>query len=384
MHPSSRLVRLAAVALAACLSCCAPALASGSSSLIVRVEGTTHTLVGPVSVSGPEQPVSAPGDTEHSCPGDSALGALAVASGGQWSGTWFKGYGYLIESVAGESHTFGSGFFWDIWFQHSEASLGLCEIVEPESGSEVLLFPCPETGACPSPLGISAPASANVGEAVTVHVVSYSASGAGSPAAGASVTGGASPATTTPDGSTTVTFSSPGEETLAVNAPEAVRDEVQVCVHRGDDGTCGTGTAGTGQSGVAGSTATHTPTYTGPFALVPLLSSVRNGFTYARSGAPRLLAGTISAHDPVTSVSLELRRSYRGRCYFYDAVRARFVRARCGKGRSFQVSSNATFSYLLPRRLGPGRYVLDVSALDAAGNHTTLARGTSRVVFRVR
>ena len=65
-------------------------------------------------------------------------------------------------------------------------------------------------------------------------------------------------------------------------------------------------------------------------------------------------------------------------------MRARFVGARCGRGHSFHVSSSASFSYLLPKRLGPGRYVLDVSALDAAGNRTTLARGTSRLVFHVR
>ena len=78
-----------------------------------------------------------------------------------------------------------------------------------------------------------------------------------------------------------------------------------------------------------------------------------------RRRAPRLLAGTISAHTAVASVSLELRRSFRGHCSFYDAVRARFVGARCGKGRQFQVANAAAFSYLLPKRLGPGRYVLD-------------------------
>jgi hypothetical protein len=41
-------------------------------------------------------------------------------------------------------------------------------------------------------------------------------------------------------------------------------------------------------------------------------------------------------------------------------------------------------SYLLPHRLGRGRYVLDVIATDGAGNREALARGTSRVVFFVR
>ena len=390
MHPSSRLAPVAVAALAALLFCSAPALASGPSSVIVRVEGDTHTLVGPVQVLTPEQPVSAAATPEDSCPGNSALGALAVASGGAWGGTFYEEFGgYAIESVAGESHTFSSGSFWDVWFGHRESALGLCDILAPESGSEVLLFPCSASASsCPSPLAISAPASANVGEPVTVDVISYASFGASAPASGASVTGAATPVTTASDGSATVTFATAGEETLAVSAPEAVRDEVQVCVHRGEDGTCGTVThslpgKGSAQTGSGPSSGTDA-FYTGPYAVVARFSSVDNGVTYTRARAPRLLAGTVTTHTAVTSVALELRRSYRGRCSSYDAVRARFVAARCGKGRSFHVASSASFSYLLPERLGPGRYVLDVSALDAAGNHTTLARGTSRLVFYVR
>ena len=33
--------------------------------------------------------------------------------------------------------------------------------------------------------------------------------------------------------------------------------------------------------------------------------------------------------------------------------------------------------------LPPGRYVLNLAASDAAGNQTTLARGSSRIVFYV-
>jgi hypothetical protein len=389
MHPRSRLAPAVLLALAALLSCSAPALASGSSAVIVRVEGETHTLVGPVEVQTPESPVSAGTSPEHTCAGDSGLGALAVATGGNWGGEWFGGFGYAIDSVLGESHAFGSGSFWNVWFQHSEATVGLCEILEPASGSEVLLFPCPESVLECSPLALSAPAVANVGEAVTAHVVSYTKSGSSAPVAGASVTGGAAPATTDSNGNATVTFGSAGEITLSVGAPNAVRDEAQVCVHNGADGTCGTtpGGPGSGPGGgpAKGGTGPGTQVLSfGPSAIVTKVSSVRNGARYSRRRAPRVLAGTISAHTAVISVSLELRRSYRGHCSFYDAARGRFVGARCGKGHSFPVSSAASFSYLLPKRLGPGRYVLDVSALDAAGDRTTPALGSSRLVFRVR
>ena len=71
MHPSSRLAVLAVAVLALAVCSLAPALASGASSVIVRVEGKSNTLVGPVAVTTPEAPVSAPGDPEHTCPGDS-------------------------------------------------------------------------------------------------------------------------------------------------------------------------------------------------------------------------------------------------------------------------------------------------------------------------
>ncbi len=388
MHPRSRLAPVVLLALAALLSCSAPALASASSSVIVRVEGETHTLVGPVEVQPPEAPISLPATPEHTCPGDSGLGALAVASGGNWGGRWEEGQ-YSVQSIAGESHAFFSGSFWDVWFEHKESFVGLCDILEPESGSEILIFPCPESSiTCPSPLAMTAPASANVGEPVTVHVVAYASSGSSAPAAGASVTGGAAPATTDANGNATVTLATAGETTLSVNAPNAVRDEAQVCVHNGADGTCGTpGGPGSGPGGgpPKGGTGPGTQVLSfGPSAIVAKVSSVRNGARYSRRRAPRVLAGTIRAHTAVISVSLELRRSYRGHCSFYDAARGRFVGARCGKGHSFPVASAASFSYLLPKRLGPGRYVLDVSALDAAGDRTTPALGSSRLVFRVR
>jgi hypothetical protein len=67
-------------------------------------------------------------------------------------------------------------------------------------------------------------------------------------------------------------------------------------------------------------------------------------------------------------------------------VTERFRAMGCGAahGVYFSVGSQASFSYLLPETLAPGRYVLDIEATDTAGEHTTLARGTSRIVFYVK
>jgi hypothetical protein len=49
----------------------------------------------------------------------------------------------------------------------------------------------------------------------------------------------------------------------------------------------------------------------------------------------------------------------------------------------FPLPSSSRFSYLLPFQLPRGRYVFDIEAADAWGNHVALARGTSRTVFDV-
>src|SRR6185312_15685861 len=50
----------------------------------------------------------------------------------------------------------------------------------------------------------------------------------------------------------------------------------------------------------------------------------------------------------------------------------------------FSIGHDASWSYLLPHALGPGRYVLDVKAFDRAHNRDErFLRGTNRVVFYV-
>jgi hypothetical protein len=117
---------------------------------------------------------------------------------------------------------------------------------------------------------------------------------------------------------------------------------------------------------------------------VAKFTGLTESHVYSRRRAPRLLTGIVTAHSAVTSVSIALRRRYHGRCTAYSGPRALFIHAACGTASFFRVSRSASFSYLLPAALAPGRYVLDVAATDAAGDRTTLARGTSRIVFYVR
>jgi hypothetical protein len=370
------------------------ALATTLGAVTVRVEGLTETKLLPTQVTTAAAPFSHDGNPAHSCPGTSALNALQLATGGNWGGPWSSGFKqYEIYSIEGELHEFELGapanYFWSFWLDEKEATAGACE-KEVQPGDRVLFFPscygekCPPA---PAPLGIEAPLGAEVGETAQVTVRRYGPKGEASPVEGASVTGGSGVSPTTDAvGHTTVTFSAPGNATLRVSAPGTVRTEATVCVHKGNDGTCGTaGPSGSSSGGGTGGVAGYRSTpYTGPYAVVAKAVGVIDSHVYSRQHAPRLLAGTVLAHTSVASVSLELRRSYKGHCFAYDGVSIRFRRARCGRGTFFKVSTMSSFSYLLPSALAPGRYVLDIEATDAAGNHTKLARGTSRVVFYVR
>jgi hypothetical protein len=120
------------------------------------------------------------------------------------------------------------------------------------------------------------------------------------------------------------------------------------------------------------------------------MTGLRDGHRYAAHHGPRFLTGTVTARTALKSVELRLTRTVHTRngnhrCSYYDGRTERFHAMRCGAshGRFFSVGDKARFSYLLPFSLPKGRYVLDVEATDVAGNHTTLARGSSRIVFYV-
>jgi hypothetical protein len=385
----SRRMSIALGAMCLALSVLASAaVAAGPATVTVRVEGASTTLLPSTQVTTTTEPVVKDGNPEHACTGTSAAGALQLATAGNWSGTWFTGFGYSVETIEGESHSFSSPAFWTIWLDNKPAS-AFCE-AELSSGDSLLLFPecsgeCP---AGPSPLGIEAPAVAEVGQPVRVTVTSYAnPSGAPSASDGATVAYEGTNAITDASGHATLTFARAGQAVVKVTAPDSIRTETTLCVHSANDGACGTqatpGTAGSAGGVTAGIGVTATP-FKGPYALVPKLTGLIDGHTYTRAHAPRILSGSVLAHTTVSSISLTLRREYRHRCYAFDGLTTRFMRARCGKGKPFNVSGSGTFSYLLPFALPPGRYVLDIQASDAAGNHTTLARGTSRIVFYVR
>ena len=116
---------------------------------------------------------------------------------------------------------------------------------------------------------------------------------------------------------------------------------------------------------------------TAPVTTVPL----RDGAVFSRRRAPRLLRGRVG-DDPSGLYSVKLRLTQRvGRhCSYFSGRRERFRRMYCGGGSFMRIGDQSDWSYLLPKRLGRGRYVLEAKAIDNAFN-----RGApSRVRFRVK
>lgn len=402
-----RFLKLPALAgaLLLCLFAAGSAMAGETATVTVRVEGASETLLKETQVTTNTMPVYRKGKTSDVCPGTSAAGALQLATEGSWEGRWFGGsikegkfvgLGYSVETILGETHSLSGTSPWEFWLNYSPSEAGICS-TELSSGDTLLFFPecfgeCP---AAPSVLSIEAPASAATGEKVTVTVFAHSHSGEASPAKAVTVEYEGRSAETNSEGKAVLEFADTGEQSVKASAGDAIRDEATVCVYSAEDEDCGDPPASgsrVGGGGVDGYTSGTTTKTTGakasagtttPDAITARVTSIVAGRRYRRGHAPRLLSGHVSADSAISSVSLLLRRSHDGRCYAYEGLRERFLRARCGGGSFFKVSSGADFSYLLPAALAPGRYVLEVRATDVSGARTRLVPGSTEVVFHV-
>ena len=401
VRPGLHIVLLAAPVLMLALA--SAAFAGEPATVTVRVQGLNgQTLLPQTEVTTNTTPIPV---ESGFCSGTSAGGALFDAVHGNWKAKDDGSAGIELDGIDGlnfPSFAEHGDAYWAFWLNNKFAENGQCA-EEVSNGADIVfsaqcvaLGPdCPSSATAPDHfLTATAPSSRtpNVGEAVSLTVASISTSSIApeSLPAGVTVSAGSSTFGPSAQGVVTVSFATAGTYTLQAHAPDSVpSDPFTICVHNGNDGTCGTSaspstpnsptapaTGGT-LSFLAGSL------YKGPFAVVARITGLLEHHRYPRAHAPRLLTGTVTAHTAVTSVRISLRRRHGRRCFAYSAVRERFARARCGTAPFFGVATSRSFSYLLPAPLPPGRYVLDVEASDAAGNQTTLARGSSRIVFYV-
>jgi hypothetical protein len=121
---------------------------------------------------------------------------------------------------------------WYLKHNHAGAQVGGDQL-PLKKGDEVLWYLAPSFP-YPSELGLEAPNSASPGAQAEVEVVEYADDGTQRPAAGATVSGGSSPATTDAQGRASVELRS-DEATLRATSGAAIpSNEVTVCVQAGE------------------------------------------------------------------------------------------------------------------------------------------------------
>jgi len=335
----------------------------------LRIEGATRTIFeGPVTTD--VRPFRFTGEAEsHTCDGTAATGgtsAAAVPTRGaviahaaetapfDIAGTWHPQFGASFTSIDGESVAFdpATSRFLGEYENGAFASLGACAD-GVQQGDDVLFA---YGDGSETLLALSGPADADPGDTVTLRVVDAAS---GAPVAGATVAG----VQTGADGTASVgPLAETAHSDFKATRPGAIRsNRLRVCVL---DDDCGVHAGGAPRAGIRG---------------------IRDGRAYARRRAPRELEGTVDVGPAgLRAVRLSLQRKRAGRCWAFSGTQERFVRRRCGGHPAFSIGDEADWSYLLPKRLAPGRYDLRVIAVDRAGNRDRVRRGRNRVVFRVR
>jgi hypothetical protein len=418
MPVSRRILVALSVALLAVLLLCSAAIAAPIT-VNLRVEGSTETLYeGPIATE-PETIETLSSNGPHPCnytengssgakEGDggnasatatTALHDAAVAAGLAFDAEWF-GSGtndnenpgdFFVSQVGTDINQTSSPYdSWGFAVNDTTSPVGGCQVALAP-GNEVLwaynYFNLAHL------LSLSGPNAASTGTPITVHVTDAQTGAALSGAAIGKVSGGitttlAGSPTTDSNGNATITLSQTGTVKLKATQSDSVRSNgLTICVHNGNDGTCGTSIPGvtgpgTGPSGGSALSIVQSPAV----ADIARTAGVLNGHVYAHRRSPRVLRGSVGVpvDGTLRQVRISLQRRVGGRCFRFDGQREQFVRAKCGVTSFFSVGGSESFSYLLPAPLPAGRYIYDIEAIDSAGHPTKLVPGVSHVVFRVR
>ncbi len=373
------------------------AAAGNPATVTVRIQGLGgETLLQQTQVTTNTTPIAVEGG--GTCEGTSAGGAVYDATGGNWKvknqskGVELQGLEGLDLPEFKEKEP--SGIYWAFWLEGKYAEQGICSqsIV---SGQHIVLFPqCYAVGpmcqnaTAPNNFLTAAPSgvTANVGQQVPVTLGSLNTETAlpeSSLPEGDLLTDGAQTFAPAADGVANVSFSAPGLYTLQAHAPDSVAsDPFTICVHNGNDGTCGTTLPGV----LGVKDAPGTVNVTSGVGDTATVGGVKNGHRYSRRKGPRILQGLVQvpAGGTLHEVRISLQRRNGKRCTVFSGTKEAFVRAHCGAKRFFSAGAAESFNYLLPASLPPGRYVYDIEAINDAGAATKLVPGVSHVVFYVK
>jgi hypothetical protein len=410
MLTSRRISVALGAAMLLCLLLVSSAFAGQPSTVTVRVVGLTGTTLLPqTSVTTNGTPIDPDGNPSDACAGTSAAGALDDAIRGNWVVLYeSEALGYQIDGIQGLNFpAFSSDpdAYWSFWMNNAPEEIGACG-QELSPGDNIVFFAqCDAKGIdCPTSetepqyfLTETAPSTAQVGAPVTVTVGALNTTtGKPEPSvpAGITVSAGSVSAVANAEGVATLDFPSIGMYTIEATATDSVPSAPHtVCVHNGNDGTCGTPPPLYACADSAPATSSSTPSCGGPLVAPPpplpntaLVGGVKANHVYPRHKGPRILSGLVKvpAGGTLRDVRISLQRRTGKRCFAFNGITETFVRDRCGATRFFSVGGSELFSYLLPSSLPKGRYVYDIEAINDAGQATKLAPGVSQVVFYVK
>jgi hypothetical protein len=359
----------------------------------LRVEGSATTVFeGPVVTDAKSITKDASG--AHQCDGrnggaSTTAGATLTTAlddgslGGTftWDGTWSSSFDDFFINRIGPDTNGGPPTYpsWGYARNYVASQVGGCQ-EKVQEGDDVLF--AYDFFSKLHLLKLTGPTSVSTGEPAVVTVTDGQN---GTAVAGASVAG----AMTGADGKATISFNSAGVQRLKADRADSVRSNaLNICVHNGDDGTCGTSApAGAVQAGtVQSSPPPPPPTRRRKPLLRPFVrvKGIRMAQRFSASNAPRLLHGSVViGSNGLGSVSLRLWRHYRRGCWFYSGRSERLVRSECGRRPLFSVGNSSEWSYLLPFALPSGHYRLDVIARDRSGHPSRLWPRLSRLSFYV-
>ena len=185
--------------------------AAGATNVTVRVEGHNKALLAPRTVHVRSGWITRYGAPRGKCPASSAQGALDAATSHRWRGTWTTQFGpeYEVTSILGETHSFSSKYYWEIFTNNVAATAGGCEI-KLHRGETLLFAAVPQSVVTQYPLGVSVPSRVIAGRPFDVKVVYYNAKGKARPLANAKVTLGGISAEPVPHGGVTAKTNAKG------------------------------------------------------------------------------------------------------------------------------------------------------------------------------
>jgi hypothetical protein len=386
-----RLIGLAAV-LVALAAAGAGSASAAPVTVTLRIEGANQTLFeGPVTTDVRQFQFSGDANS-YECDGKAPAGSSTVPVPTRGAAITAAAQAGQLTMTGTFSTTFGSPSFATVNGENVEydpatsrylaefkngvaAQVGACG--DPIANGDDVLFAY-SMGSEPV-LKLTGPATAAPGTPVPVRVTNEVD---GAPVAGATVGG----ATSGADGVANVgPFAGTGDQDLKATKAGTIRsNRLSVCVTTGSDGACGTTAASTcvttGDDGNCGTRDKRAPR--------GKITSIREGQRFGKGKGPRALKGIV-AGDPsgIADVRLRLTSNDHTHCSTFNGTTEKFLKLKhCGatKGRWFSAGDRQEWSYLLPARLGRGRWVLDVEARDGAGNVDTLLQRTrTRVVFTV-